>query len=371
VEKYKYKFVAIIIIALISRVLVCFYSGLPWFVSDTYSYLEMGEAIINGVPISYFPNGYPLLIAFLKLIFFNDQLLVALIITNIFLQLLTIILIELTLRNLDVKDNLRLICLLIIAIYPNQLNYTRQLLTEVSSLFFLTLTLYFFSRNMNYMGGFTGYLSSQFRPTLLPLVPIQLVFEIFKKNYKKSVKLFLGFIIGLSVFIMLESFNIVKPAQNFGTNLLISIQSDSRNIIWEPKIFSEEEKLNPIKTYFTFIIENPKEYLKQRIISLWALWGPIPLTHRGAFEKFLIALRFPLLIFSIFAIFYRKRIGLSLDFIFIMSSPIILITLIHTLFFSQQRFTYVVEPFAIILSVIFIDYVIKVLKAKKAIKNES
>lgn len=361
-QTYKNKYLTIILLALVSRVIICFFTELPWFNSDTYSYFEMGDGIINGNPIAYFPNGYPLLIALYKVVFGVNSLPLILIITNILLQLLTIILIELTLRNFNIQSKLILIALLAIALWPNQLNYTRQILTEVTSLFFLTLTVYFISKNLSYSAGFWGYFSSQFRPTLLPLVPIQIGFELFNKNYKKSLKLLIGFILGLMIFLILESSDIIKPSQNFGLNLLISIQSDSRNIIWEPKHFSEDEIQNPVKTYLTFIADNPYEYLEQRAISIWALWGPIPFTHRGAFEKFLIALRFPLLIFSLLTIIYRNKIGLSKDFIFIMSTPIILITIIHTMFFSQQRFTFVVEPFAIILSVIFIDYLIKELR---------
>lgn len=363
-NNYKSSFLSIICIALISRIIICFYSNLSWYTTDTYYYLKMADGILNGSPLSYFPNGYPLLIVLFKLFLPNLIIPIVLIITNITFQLLTLFLIERILNNFNISEQLRLISLFIVALYPNQLNYTRQLLTEASSLFFLTLTIFLYSNQKNLLAGFLGHLTAQFRPTLWPYLPIIILFELLKKNYKASLTLFFGFLIGVFVFFALENLEIIKPPNNLGLNLLISIQSDSYDIEYSIKNFSKEEQSSPLKTYIYFALNNPYRFLEQRLISLWVLWGPMPISNRGFFEKLLIAVRFPLFIISILTIIFYKKIGLQKDFVLIISLPIIIITAIHTMFFSQQRFTFVVEPFIIILSVLFIDYIVKILFKK-------
>lgn len=364
IKSYYFKFYTILVFAFLSRIIICFYSGLPWYNSDTYSYFEMADRILNGDPFSYFPNGYPLLIVLLKLLISNSIIPEALIFLNIIFQLMTLFFIERILKYYSVNERLRLITLLVIAIYPNQINYTRQLLTEASSLFFLILTIYLYTNKKNLLSGFIGFLTSQFRPTLLPFLPGLILFELLNKNYRNVLTLLGGFLIGLFIFLILEKTNIIKPPNNLGTNLLISIQSDSYDIDWNTKNFTKEERSSPIKTYMNFAIDNPLRFLKQRLISLWVLWGPLPVSHRGIFEKLLIAIRFPLLILSILAMIFYKRIGLQRDFVVIISLPILLITAIHTMFFSQQRFTFVVEPFIITLSILFINHLYNLLKIK-------
>lgn len=356
---YKQKFIIILLIAFVIRIFICFLSGLPWYNSDTYSYFEMAASILNGTPFSYFPNGYPLLIVLLRLFLSNSIIPEALIVLNIIFQLLTLFFIERILKYYGVSESLRLVSLLAIAIYPNQINYTRQLLTEASSLFFLTLTIYFYTNKNRLFSGLAGYLTSQFRPTLLPFLPAIILIEILNKNYRIVLNLFWGFLIGVFVFFVLEQNNIIKAPNNLGTNLLISIQSDSYDIDWNTKNFTPEEKSSPIETYMNFAINNPIRFLEQRLISLWVLWGPLPVSHRGLLEKLLIAIRFPLFILSILAMIFYKRIGLERDFVLIISLPIIIITAIHTMFFSQQRFTFVVEPFIITLSVLFLNYIFR------------
>lgn len=362
---YHYKFIFVILFAFVSRVFICFFSGLPWYTTDTYSYFEMANGILKGKPFSYFPNGYPLLIVLLSLILSNSIIPEALIVLNILFQLTSLLLIDRILKYYDVTVNLRLVSLLAIAIYPNQINYTRQLLTEPPSLFFLILTIYLYTSKNRLFSGLVGHLTSQFRPTLLPFLPSIILIELLNQNYKVALKLGLGFLLSVFAFFILEQSNIIKPPNNLGINLLLSIQSDSYDIDWSTKNFTEVERSSPIKTYIDFAINNPIRFFEQRLISLWVLWGPFPVSHRGLLEKILIAIRFPLFILSILAMIFYKRIGLQKNFVFIISLPIIIITTIHTMFFSQQRFTFIVEPFIIILSVLFVNYIYRLILFKK------
>ena len=46
------------------RYIFAFHSGLPFISTDTYNYIEMAKGIIQFNPLSFFPNGYPIIISF-------------------------------------------------------------------------------------------------------------------------------------------------------------------------------------------------------------------------------------------------------------------------------------------------------------------
>ena len=93
--KFSYKniFYLILFLALLSRVYIVFFSGLPWYGPDTGNYIKMARAIIDGNPISFFPNGFPLLLAGTILVS-PDHFTLVLVILNILMQTGAIILIE-------------------------------------------------------------------------------------------------------------------------------------------------------------------------------------------------------------------------------------------------------------------------------------
>jgi hypothetical protein len=72
--------------AFVARSFVCFRSGLTPYNTDTYDYLKMADAILEGKPFSYFPNGYPLLIAFVKAIAGNSYLVEILLFLNVLMS---------------------------------------------------------------------------------------------------------------------------------------------------------------------------------------------------------------------------------------------------------------------------------------------
>ncbi|WP_297841542.1 hypothetical protein [Ignavibacterium sp.] len=313
----------------------------------------MADGILYGKPISYFPNGYPLFIALLKLIFSDALVPTILIIFNIIFQILSQYLFFKLLIKLNLNKELALITLFFVAIYPNQINYTRQILTEPISLFLLILSLLMYVSNKPFLSGITGFLAAQFRPTLIFLFPLILIHEIISKNTKKSFLLGLGVILCLFFFKILEYFNLILPPDNLKFNLIVATYSDSFNINWELARSKLSIIKNPLSVYINHLITNPLDFLEKRIISLWSLWGPFSVTHRGILEKILIGIRFPLFMFSIALFLLRKNL-LSKNILIITYLPILVITFIHTMFFSQQRFTFVVEPFIIMHTVLYL-----------------
>ena len=53
----------IFLLAIVIRIYFVFFTNFGWYGCDSEMYLKMGRAILDGKPISYFPNGYPLLVA--------------------------------------------------------------------------------------------------------------------------------------------------------------------------------------------------------------------------------------------------------------------------------------------------------------------
>jgi hypothetical protein len=54
---------AILLAALARRLYMAFFTGVPHLGSDGETYIGMGAAIRDGTPVSFFSNGYPILLA--------------------------------------------------------------------------------------------------------------------------------------------------------------------------------------------------------------------------------------------------------------------------------------------------------------------
>ena len=149
-------------------------------------YLKMGKAILAGNPISYFPNGYPLLVAFVTLIS-GSYTLSALVVINITAQILTLLIAERILFRIGLEEKLRLIIIFLIAFFPDQLSRVRFIMTEPLSVLLVMLSIYLFIRKKYYLSGFTAYFSYLFRPSLILFAPILIFYQIYKgKKIRRS-----------------------------------------------------------------------------------------------------------------------------------------------------------------------------------------
>lgn len=356
----------IIMLALGARIYVSFFTGLAWFNTDTYEYFKMADAILIGQPYSFFPNGYPLLISIAKLLFTPEMVPTALIIINVVLSTLVVAMAADMAQRMTGNMLFACIAAISIAFYPNQLNYVRQLLTEVPTTFLVTLSVFLLLKRNYFFSGFVLYLAVLFRSSMLPILPMLVACSLLhpdKKNtIPQGIKYLAGVGAGLALYTMLLEFDIVKPAENLSMNLLLSISSYSQNINFgAAENFSSEEKLHPIRTYVMFALDHPAEYVKQRILSLQELWGwpAAGDPPRSFISKALIGLRLPLIILAVFG-FYK---GIKTFDAWILFIPIIALTLVHIAMFSSPRFTYPIEPFAIILATIAIKSIMNTNKA--------
>lgn len=348
--------VIIILIALIARIWISFYSGLPIFNTDTYNYFKMANGILTGTPISYFPNGYPLIVSIMKIMVGDAMLPFSLIVLNIVLSTLVVLMTFFVARKV-LNTRLSLLATVVVGLWPSQLNYVRQLLTEVPSTFFLILGIFILTRKsdvLSILSGLMFFFTGLIRSTFSPFGFLAVIYLFVIGQSRKSLFLFLGILIGLMFSTILYQKEIILPSSNLGPNLLISINNYStHNINWSLDAFSEKDKAAPLAKYSNFALENPSIFLQQRFSSLWELWGPWPAsgdveTPRSTVARLLIGVRFPLLMLVIAAIWMRPKD----PFLILFTIPIVLITLVHMAFFSTPRFIYPIEPLLIILAIV-------------------
>jgi asparagine N-glycosylation enzyme membrane subunit Stt3 len=105
-----------------------------------------------------------------------------------------------------------------------------------------------------------------------------------------------------------------------------------------------------LNDYVSFAITNPSEFTIERLENFWDLWGPMPPwreTWIGRSKFFwLIGIRSILFLLAVFGFIKSDKNPAVIFSILAVAS----VTLIHMIYFADPRFTYTIEPFAIILA---------------------
>lgn len=348
---YKTAFYFIILIALAVRIYFVFFTGFGWYECDSETYLKMGQAILDGKPISYFPNGYPLLVA-LVLLTSGMSAPAVLVIINIFAQIISLFIAERILNYLNLAEGIKLIAVTLLTFYPDQLSRVRFIMTEPLTVLFILLSIYLLFSKKNFWSGFFAYISILYRPSLILFVPIVIIYQFYKNNKSASAKISLGVAAAALLFYILDLSGITAPQNNLTQNILVSIQSYGYKINHSLNTFTNDQIAHPIRTYFNYAIANPSDFLNQRLLSFWSLWGPYVPSELGIGAMILHGLRFPFFILAFLTFVFRKYHTNNCRYIFVLFTPVISITLIQMLFFSTQRHQFAAEPFVILLSVI-------------------
>ena len=338
---------------------------------DSFSYIAQAEAIINGSPVHGFPNGYPLLIAFIILIAGKNSLFAYLITINFFAAILTGYLFYKTALEIGKSFYLNyftenkihitsqnfsrlfaMVTLFIFAIYPTQILFTNMILTECVTTLFIILAVYLLLTKQFFTAGISLAVTTIIRTTFLPTFLFFLVFLFyFERNKVKN------FVIGAAIVLLsagfLDAVGITQFPSNQKYNLLVAVSGASYEINFDVSKYTIYEQNNPLKTYLSFAVNNPIKFTFQRISSFYELWGPYPFDSKNKFVKIVFGLRFWFFLSWIFSLFYifRKRQKIKdkllVRYIIIVSAFIINLTVIHTIFFSNFRFVVPVEPLLI------------------------
>lgn len=369
----RWTLILIAIAGFVARWCVAFATTLPWFNTDSYVYLRMADGVLAGHPVSAFPNGFPLLISLVKSSVPAGAEASWLVFLNVALSTATIFLVHAIVRRLTGDSRAALVAAALVAVFPNQINYARQILTETPTAFLLAAATLAFLEEKLFLAGAAYAVAAAFRATYAPaawlIAGCMLVF----RRPAREVAVFLGAtLLVTAAFAALDRFGITAPADNLSGNLLIAVGGDGRRLDFRPSgKFTPEEADHPWRTYAAVARDRPGSFLAQRAVSLWELWGPWPgpteeTSQRGSFEKFLIGWRFPLLLAAL-AGFLRGRASARSPLRmrrWIPAIPVLLMTAVHAVFFSTPRFTCAVEPLAIALAALaFADW-----RARRAAK---
>ncbi|MCL6524178.1 MAG: glycosyltransferase family 39 protein [Thermoflavifilum sp.] len=316
-------------------------------------YYQQANAILNGSYINYAPNGYPFIISIVVKLLGKNSLVTILLWFNIIVGTISIYYVYNISRKLIKDDWSALIAAAIMCVYPNQLNYTRWLLTEVPSTFFILAAYNYYVENKKWLSGIFFGISSVMRPTLFPIWIAIIIFDgITKKRF--PVKILIG---GAIITLSVSAYSYVKTGEfaiagNSKINIIYSIYTFGGHIAWDAPEKHPEIKTSrdAKKEYINKAIEHPVYFIEQRLASLWQLWGPFPSTLDGSrrlISRIIIGLENVFLIitgiYGFIAYSNKKEI-------IILTLPVIIITGIHTMMLSISRYTVPMEPFLIIFS---------------------
>lgn len=350
-RKFFISLIFIVAIGFIIRFTLLFKNGVLWFSTDTYDYMTMADAIISGHPIAKFPNGFPLLIALIKIFFQSEKLPFVLVFLNVCLSTIVIGMTAAITIKITKKKYLGVVAALIVALYPNQINYTHQILSEVPTCFLLTLSIFIYLKKNYFVSGLILFAATMFRSDLLLVFPMlfSLTLFYFYKNDKitNAVYYLAGYLAGVIFYSMLLSYSIVSSTNRYGLEILKSLNANSiREEYPSIKNFSADEQAHPIRTYFSFMINHPTTYIQQRLSAAENMWGLISAPSRSLSAQILIAIRFPIFILGLFGLWkYRSKFEA-----WIIAMPIIALSIIHIALYSSPRYTYSVEPLLICLA---------------------
>lgn len=352
-EPHKIFLIWILVAGFILRIIMCFFTGLPNLHTDTYMYFNQADAILSGKYINYAPNGYPFIISLFRLFSEGNTLINFLLWFNIVAGTLSIYFVyHIALRILE-NPLAALIASLLMCIYPNQLNYTRWLLTEIPSTFFILVSYYFYVKNKNLLSGIFFGISSIMRPTLFPIW-IAMIFIDWITKKKIPTRIILG---GAIITISTCTYSYLKTGEfaiagNSKVNIIYSIYTFGGKIAWDaPEKHPEIKSNRDAKiAYFREAFQHPLYFIEQRLASLWQLWGPFPSTldnSRGLLSRIIIGgENIFLIISSLYGLYWCRRKKSAI----ILILPVLIITFIHTMMLSLARYTVPMEPFLIILS---------------------
>lgn len=350
--------IAILLAGATLRILLTFFAGAGHIKADSRYYLTMADAILAGAPISDFPNGLPLIIAAMKLAVGADHLITALLILNVVLSMLTVVLVYAIFVRIFQRGEAVLAAALV-AFLPNQINYVPQIMSEVPCAFALVLATWLFVSGRFAAAGAVFYATAMIRTTLLPVGMLLVAGLLFSRRWRDAAMLSAGLGAGLVFDQVLQWHGVIVAPSNLALNLLVSISNtSSAGINFSIDHFTADERAHPLATHLKFMLANPAAYLQLKFSALWEMWGPwpsdgAPFSHRGPVTRAAIGLRFPLLAVALLALWSsRGRIEA-----WALTLPALVLTVIHTAFFANARFSYPAEPLLAILAVAYVCHV--------------
>jgi len=332
---------------------------------DSGDYFKQAEAIVNGGYINYFPNGYPFLIAIADWFpgpFSADLMLWI----NIFMAVASLYFIYRICKIIFKNQVVALLTVFLLAVLPTQVNLVRWLTSEVSVTFFLIAAYLLYLRKRFLWSGICFAMASFIRTEMLFIAMLIITYELFKDK-RINLRLTLSVIIPL----LLVGFWCKQETGEFAisghgrVNIMYAITASGSDIDWgyiddHPEIKTEKQA---IEAYFAHAKENPSQFAKQKAHNLWEMWG-VPSSAdgtRGTAARIMITLsNFFLVVFGLLGWWLNR----NRKEIFVLVFPFIVVTGLHTMMFSLQRYTFPVEPFLAVTAAWMLIKMIEKVKSK-------
>ena len=340
----------ILVLAVLLRIGITFFSGKAHMHIDTFDYYKQADALLAGSFVNYFPNGYPLLIALLKSIS-GDGFQNMLLWMNIAMGAGTVFFVYRIAGVFSTSATVPLLAAFLTAVFPSQINYSRWLLSEVPSVFFLTgfYSCYFDKKNT--AAGLLMAAAVLVRTEFIPVFLGTVVLELF---FKRTIRW--GMVIAFVLPVLAAAYycylktGLFAIAGHSKVNIMYSVTAAGGYIDWDfmtkhPEVQTAEQARS---LYMQFAIEHPLQFIKNKMANLWELWGLFPSSsggNRGLGSRLLIGASNFFLLTAGAAGWWRNRRLLSAT---VLMLPFIVVTAVHTLLLAFPRYTFAAEPFLII-----------------------
>lgn len=341
----------ILALGFLLRAYVAFFTRLPHMHKDSFEYFHHAEALLAGGYINYFPNGYPFIIALLKLITGNGVV-TALLWMNILMSVAVIFFVSDIGKRLFPGTFIGLLAAFIVAVFPTQINFARWLLTEAPTAFFLVGAYFFYFREKKWLSGLFFGLATVVRTDEAPVFLLLILAAMIWRR-KFEIRLLAAamlpiLLLGYYCYLKTGQFSIAGHGR---VNIMFSITACGPDIDYyyqdkHPEITTTGQALG---LYFRHMRSEPVEFMKQRLANLWELWGFYPSSsdgNRGWLSRVVIGLGNAfMVIFGIYAWWKNRK-----EFpIFVMIFPFVIVAVMHSMLLAIPRYTYPVEPFMILL----------------------
>ena len=341
---------------------MAFLAGVPHLGSDGLTYIQMGDAILDGKPVSFYSNGFPILLAAIAHLMGDADPQPAWLAVIVLMSTGIVAFVHLIARRW-LEPAFALAAMAVIAVWPTQLYYTAQFLSDVPATFFLAFGVHLALRQQPVSAGFVLGIATLIRDSLLPSVLLLGANGMVDPEPRRDMaRLLLAVAIVQAFEWVLQARGMTAPPFTASLNLLLAATSMSTaGIPAAPPGLSPEQMAHPWATYFWFALEHPGTFLLQRLASLYELWGSWPHAGdpnapRGVLVRLIIGLRFPLLILALGGLWIGRR-HLETRMV---AAPLVALTAVHIAFFSgSPRFTIPMEPAAIILAAVAVQRLVK------------
>lgn len=343
---------AILLLAFVARWGFAFKVSPQWHHTDTVDYFSQARALQAGDWINGFPNGYPAMIAAITGVFGWDHVDSLLIWTHLLMSLATVGLTGLIAWRLRRGWLTVYMAMFLVALWPNQLNYMRQFLSETPSTFFFVAGLACLAFGRGAPAGLLMGCAGVMRTTLLLAALLVPALCFIKGRRREAVTSLITALIPCALFIALSLARTGElPHNKFNSvNVQVGAAGQSTVVTWTfgEHLDREVETGGALSRYVNAAAADPVKYIKERAFSLSELWGPVP-ADRGRnsmARRLIIGLRFYVLVLAL-VVLLRRRFALD-DMLLL--APAAAITLVHVALYSNSRYSFPAEPGILLLA---------------------